>query len=287
MSGTTVTLTGTGVPVAHPATAGPGALVRCGPTALQFDAGRATTLRLAEAGVQPQDLTAVFITHQHSDHLTGLADVVLTRWLTRGVAPLPVVAPRGACTRFVERLLDVWDDDIAIRMTHTGRTDRPGYEVVGFEPTADPAVVWSEGEVRVSAVAVHHEPVTPSVAYRIDTPDGATVVSGDTRVCAEVAELARGAKVLVHEACRVDALRPFGPPGSDLGHVLDYHADSVALGELAKLAEVETLVLTHLIPPLRGPADADAFEADVRAGGFDGTVVVGRDLDTVPLSSDA
>ena len=91
----------------------------------------------------------------------------------------------------------------------------------------------------------------------------------------------------MHEACRVDALRPFGPPGSDLGHILDYHADTIALGELAKLAEVETLVLTHLIPPLRGPADADAFEADVRAGGFDGTVVVGRDLDTVALRSDA
>jgi ribonuclease Z len=281
----TITLTGTGVPVAHAGTAGPGALVQHGGTALQFDAGRATTLRLAEAGLQPEHLRALFITHHHSDHLTGLADVVLTRWLARDVAPLPIVAPDGACTRFVERLLDIWDDDIRVRMEHIGRRDRPTYEVVGFSPTDRPAVVWSEGDIAVSAVAVRHEPVTPSVAYRVDTPDGAIVISGDTRVCDEVLDLSRGAQVLVHEACRVDALRPFGPPGSDLGHVLDYHADSVALGKLAARADVETLVLTHLIPPLSGPDDAAAFEADVRAGGFDGAVVVGRDLDAVVLRS--
>ena len=58
--------------------------------------------------------------------------------------------------------------------------------------------------MRVLAVGVHHEPVPEAVAYRVETPDGVVVVSGDTRVCAEVEQLATGADVLVHEACRTD-----------------------------------------------------------------------------------
>jgi ribonuclease Z len=49
---------------------------------------------------------------------------------------------------------------------------------------------------------VHHEPVSPAVAYRVDTPDGAVVISGDTRVCDEVAESSEGTNVLVHEIVR-------------------------------------------------------------------------------------
>ena len=76
---TTVVLTGTGMPHAQPGRAGPGVMVRHGELVLQFDAGRATVLRLVEAGVRPGDVDAVFITHHHSDHLTGLVDLVFTR----------------------------------------------------------------------------------------------------------------------------------------------------------------------------------------------------------------
>jgi ribonuclease Z len=47
---TTITLTGTGVPHPSPGRAGAGVLVRHDDVALQFDAGRATVLRLTEAG---------------------------------------------------------------------------------------------------------------------------------------------------------------------------------------------------------------------------------------------
>jgi ribonuclease BN (tRNA processing enzyme) len=76
---TVVTLTGTGVPHPSPGRAGPGTLVRCGDTALQFDAGRGTVLRLAEAGCGLHELSAVFLTHVHSDHVVDLTDVVMTR----------------------------------------------------------------------------------------------------------------------------------------------------------------------------------------------------------------
>ncbi|MDE0188575.1 MAG: MBL fold metallo-hydrolase, partial [bacterium] len=65
---TSVTITGTGMPVPSPYRAGPGVLVQSHGVALQVDAGRATTMRLAALGVSPVDLDAVFVTHHHSDH---------------------------------------------------------------------------------------------------------------------------------------------------------------------------------------------------------------------------
>src|SRR6185312_15596326 len=109
-----------------------------------------------------------------------------------------------------------------------------------------PEPVWTsdDGSVRVLAVGVHHEPVPEAVAYRITTPAGVVVISGDTRVCAEVLELATGAHVVVHEACRVSALAPL-TAGTPFERIFDYHADTVALGELAAAAGVGHLVLTH------------------------------------------
>ena len=102
--------------------------------------------------------------------------------------------------------------------------------------------------MRVLAVAVHHEPVPEAVAYRVETPEGVVVVSGDTRVCTEVESLATGADVLVHEACRPTAMAPL-IAGTVFETIFSYHADTVALGAMAGRAGVPHVVLTHLIPP--------------------------------------
>jgi len=283
---TTVTLTGTGVPHPSPGRAGPGALVRCGDTALQFDAGRATVLRLVEAGCPPHRLSAVFLTHVHSDHVVGLPDLVMTRWVQgtlHPAPPLPVVAVAGLATEFAASMLDAYADDIAVRVEHVQEAP-PGVPVVGFELPTNPSEVWrsADGDVVVEAVAVHHEPVREAVAYRVTTPDGVVVISGDTRVCDEVRELADGADVLVHEACRARSMAPL-IAGTPFERIFDYHADTAALGGLAAAAGVGHLVLTHLIPPPGGPDDEAAFADEVTAGGFGGRLTVGHDLFTVTL----
>lgn len=283
---TTVTLTGTGVPHAAPGRAGAGVLVRHGKTALQFDAGRATVLRMIEAGVSPSDLTAVFVTHYHSDHVVDLADVVLTRWIQenlRPVGPLPVVVPEGHAHRFVQRMLEPYDDDIHVRREHTSNADLR-MDVRAFPPSPQPTTVWSsaDGSVTVDAVAVHHEPVEGAVAYRVTTPDGSVVISGDTRVCDEVFLMAAGADVLVHETCRKRAMAA-NIKGTAFENIFDYHSDSVVLGEHAQRHGIKHLLLTHLIPSPRTPEEALKFESDARAGGYTGKVTVGNDLTTVTL----
>lgn len=278
---TEVVLTGTGVPHPRPGVAGAGTLVRHGDVALQFDAGRSTVLRLMDAGTPPHALTAVFLTHAHSDHVVDLPDVAMTRWVQQQLhptGPLVVVAPEGVAARFVRRMLEPFDDDLALRVEHVGAQPIE-VDLRTFEVPSAPEVVWSydEGSVRVLAVAVHHEPVPEAVAYRVEAPDGVVVISGDTRVCDEVEQLSRGADLLVHEACRASAMAPL-IAGTVFETIFSYHADTVALGAMAARSGVPHVALTHLIPPPEAPDDAQAFAADLRAGGYEGTITVGEDL---------
>jgi ribonuclease Z len=84
----------------------------------------------------------------------------------------------------------------------------PRFDLTAFPVRPALQRIWqsADGTVTVDAVQVHHEPVTGAVAYRVRTPDAIIVISGDTVVCDEVAQIAAGADVLVHEACRATAL---------------------------------------------------------------------------------
>ena len=93
----TITLLGTGSPLPDPHRAGPATLVS---TALGehflVDTGRGVLMRLAAAGVGIDRISAVLLTHLHSDHITDLNDVITTRWvLTFEPTPLTIVGPPG------------------------------------------------------------------------------------------------------------------------------------------------------------------------------------------------
>jgi ribonuclease Z len=283
-----VTLTGTGVPIPHPLRAGGGVLVQTGGRSLQFDAGRATSMRLAALDVTAAMLDAVFLTHHHSDHLQGLDDLVFTRLTGRRVGSeqgtdggLPVIAPDGALRTFLQRFLDPWEDDLETRRITTGVDVGPPLNATFFGVSREPVVVWSRGDVRVLASAVQHEPVVPAVGYRVESPDGVVAISGDTRACPEMEALARDADVLVHEVMLSEEL--IGTPRESVMH---YHTDAEALGQLARSAGAKTLMLTHFIPaPDQIERGEERYADAVRRGGFEGELIVGTDLSSVSLGA--
>jgi ribonuclease Z len=282
---TTVTITGTGCPIPDPHRAGPGVLVRYGDLTLQFDVGRATVPRLAAADVWIPELGAVFVTHHHSDHLTGLTDLLLTRWVMRrdtATPTLPVIVPAGPAEQLVASLLDPWRDDLAARKAHTGRVDDPDYTVVPFAVTDTVTEVWRHDDVVVKAGPVRHQPLHPAVGYRVETPDGVVAITGDTLVCDEVGELVRGADVVVYEAMRFP---PIEALPEHRRFILDYHADTRLIGAQMAELEIPTLMLTHLIPPPSTDAERQAFVDDIRNAGYQGALMVADDLEAVQLGS--
>jgi len=184
--------------------------------------------------------------------------------------------------------------DINIRMREAGRADLTALVVpeeialppalaagpARVAPEMDPLVVTEDEHVRVTAVLVEHPPVFPSFAFRFDTDDGSIVISGDTAPCANLVALAHGADILVHAVLDDGA----GIPDEDEGwearqrerHLVEAHTTVSAAGRVAAEAGARKLVLTHFIPG----EDELPDEHWIRgvAGGFDGEVIVGRDL---------
>ena len=116
-------------------------------------------MRLAGAGVGPATLSALLITHLHSDHTWSFNDLLTTRWIGQFADdPFPVVGPPGTA-EFVDRSLAAMATDIGYRMDH--------HDDLNWEPACDVSEV-TEGPafqadgVRVTAAVVDHGVVRPA-----------------------------------------------------------------------------------------------------------------------------
>ena len=150
-----------------------------------------------------------------------------------------------------------------------------GYRVAVHE--VGPGVVYDSGNVRVTAIPVPHGSWKEAYGYRIDSPDRSVVISGDTRPSEALTAAARGVDVLVHEVYSEARLAPENRPGGEdwPQYMRAFHTSDVELGKIAAVAQPKLLILSHIIA--RGATDTELLAA-VRAGGFGGPVVVGKDL---------
>ena len=320
-----VTLTGTqsGPPVFN-GVAGPGTLVRygddannCGAVKLQFDAGRGTNMRLSQVGVLPGQLNAIFFTHMHSDHADGFADIIQLRWHFNSKGPkidavcsADAASPLGftiSCKKFVAHIGDAYLQSGEIAQRHSEDKDRLSggpaqlVNVITFEPTNEPQVVWSSGDVKVSAIRSTHIPGHAS--YRVDTPAGSVVIGGDAgndmlapprtaSTSDQVEKLAKGVDIIVHST-----MHPIMGPDRDSGMpppIFYHQSGATDLGAMAKRVGAKYLMLTHLGPSIGaerqgpwkvpgGPLTEADYRKAVEASGFTGNIVVGTDLASIQL----
>ncbi|WP_430297366.1 MBL fold metallo-hydrolase [Sinomonas sp. B1-1] len=252
------------------------------------DFGLGCTRQANAAGLRGQDLRAAFITHLHSDHVGELPAYLLWNWgrpvdgFTRDV---PVYGPGPQTSEMVSHLLAAFDYDIAIRIVDEGRPDlrrivRPvdielPADAAGGGPGSTPAMqpfeVYADENVTVTAILVEHPPVFPAFAFRFDTRYGSVVISGDTTECENVATLAAGADLLIHEAVNLAyfAARDFSP--EFLNHQQISHTTPAGVGRVARAAGVGHVVLSHLA----GVATDEEWAAGVAAE-FSGPITVAQ-----------
>lgn len=268
-----LTLLGTGGPLPDPDRAGPSSLVHAGGQTFLVDCGRGVVMRLAATGTATGALTAVLLTHLHSDHITDLNDLITTRWVTSFVpSPLHVIGPPGT-QDVVDGILASLRHDIGYRLAHHADLTWPA-PVEVTELTE--GTVCEAGDVRVVAAPTDHRPVRPTVAYRIEAAEHAVVLAGDTVPCEGLDRLCADADALVHTVIRPDQLRNLGI--QRLVDVCDYHSSVEQAADTAKRANVKTLVLTHCVPA-PAPGTEDEWRA-LAASVFAGEVLVPADLDS-------
>ncbi len=272
---TAVVLLGTGTPRPDPKASGPATAVLVGSRVFVVDAGPGTERQLAAAKLPIDGVTALFITHLHSDHTLGYPDLILTSWVMGRTKPFPVYGPRGL-QRMTDHLLAAFAEDIQIRTEGLEHESPNGYKVDVHEISA--GRVYQRDGVRVTAFPVLHGNWPLAFGYRFDTPDRSVVVSGDTRPCRALVEAAKGVDVLVHEVYPAGRLprSKNGKQSDDGRYMREFHTSDVELGALAKRIQPKLLVLSHIV---RMKASDSELLAGVRRGGFQGPVVVGHDLE--------
>lgn len=277
MSTTVITL-GTGSPIPHPDRAGPATVVSSGDAHVLFDCGRGVVMRLAGAGLGPAQLSAVWLTHLHSDHICDLGDVITTRWITTfAPTPLDVVGPVGTAAH-VSAVIASLGPDIGYRIAHhADLNDPPAVRIHEVGPGPVNAGVppgWS-----ITAAATDHRPVTPTLGFRVDTGSGVVAICGDTVPCDGLHDICADANTMVITAIRDDVIRSIGLPRLD--DICGYHCSVDAAADTAAAAGVATLVITHHVPA-PGPGDAEALTERIRTR-FVGDVVIANDLDRIEI----
>jgi ribonuclease BN (tRNA processing enzyme) len=273
--GATVVLLGTGMPRPDPAASGPATAVVVGNRVFLVDAGPGVERQLSAAHLPINGVTALFITHLHSDHTLGYPDLIFTSWVMGRKTPLQAYGPHGL-QKMTDHLIAAYAEDIRVRTEGLEHETPNGYEVAVHE--IRPGVVYDSAGVQVTAFPVQHGNWAEAYGYRFDTPHRSIVISGDTRPSETLANASRGVDVLVHEVYSAAHLKPEQRPGGEdwPKYMHEFHTSDVELGALAARMHPKLLVLTHIVR--MGASDGELLEG-IRSGGFTGRVVVGHDLD--------
>lgn len=293
---------GAGGPMPDPLRSGPCQAVIAGKSVFMVDAGSMGARNLVRMGIRPGGLTAILLTHYHSDHIDGLGEAMMLRW-TGGPAktPAPIYGPPG-----VEQVVAGFNAAYALddhyRTAHHGPDVVPPGGAGGVAHTftlpgaGEGTVVYEADGVKITAFAVDHAPATPAVGYRFDYGGRSLVLSGDTAPTPNLEAFAKGVDLLAHEALSPRLVAMLGEAATAAGrgnltHVMEdipgYHTTPADAAAIAARAGVRRLIFVHITPPLPNRLIHGIF-LDGVADAFDGPVDIARDglLLSLPAGSD-
>lgn len=290
-----VGLCGAGAPMPAADRSGPCVVVIAGRRLFVIDAGTGGVRTLARMGFQPGQIERVLLTHFHSDHIDGLGEMMLQRWVgNANASPLPVHGPEG-----VQSVVDGFNTAYALdkgyRVAHHGEEVAPstgfGGTAIQFALENGEATMLDDAGLTIKAFAVEHTPVEPAVGYRISYKGRTAVISGDTKTSAAVERQAQGVDLLVHEALSPELVGLIGAAANKGGRaniakimrdILDYHTTPEQAAEIASRAKARFLLLYHIVPPLPLSALEGPFLGRSREI-YQGPLSVGRDGDFVSM----
>ncbi|MBE9524845.1 MAG: MBL fold metallo-hydrolase [Chloroflexi bacterium] len=209
-------------------------------------------VRLLKAGLDFHQLTDLFLTHFHPDHVSGVPLLLMDMWLLERKTPLRIYGLQHTIER-IEKVMDLF-----------GWKDWPNFFPLTFHVLPESNMVLAmDDDFRIYTSPVNH--LIPTIGMRIEVIENGKILaySCDTSPCSSVDELASGADVLIHEAT-----------GESLGHSSAFQA-----GEAAEKAQAKSLYLIHynVDPNIYSHLTAEAKQA------FDGPVFLAEDFLEIDL----
>lgn len=287
-----LTLLGTGTPTPSLKRMCSGYVLEVGSDVIVFDHGFGAHHRLLEAGIEPTRVTHFFCSHLHYDHMGDYPRLLLTRW-DQGAGRIPdlkVYGPpplKAASDALFAEGGAFWPD-LTARTEHmcsvslyharggTGTRAKPSPEVAEMRPNE---VIQGNGWTVKAVGVAHFGPQLISYGFRLDSPEGSFVYSGDSGPCASMERLSEGCDVLVH-MCHYLSGTALCPEFAEscMGHL--------ELAELGRKAGVKTIVLTHVTEQIDQPGIRERVLREMSAI-YPGNLIFGEDLMEIPFSGPA
>jgi ribonuclease BN (tRNA processing enzyme) len=286
-----IRLLGTGTPTPSLRRMCSGYVVEIGDAVILFDHGFGAHHRLLEAGIPATRITHLFLSHLHYDHCGDYPRLVLTRW-DQGAGLIPELKVYGPppLQEMTDRLFGpqgAFDPDIVSRVRHdislslyvarggTLPRERPVPSVIEVR-SGDTVSDGNDWSVEVAAVN-HVQPYLACYGFRLNTPEGSFVYSGDSGPSTGMRKLAKDCDVLVH-MCHYISGTAYNTAFAEgcMGHK--------ELAQLAQEAGVRNLVATHITEQFDKPGMREHAIAEITRI-YKGNLFFGEDLMVIPAKA--
>lgn len=216
-----------------------------------FDLGPGSLRNLRISGLNPENLSTVFISHCHADHISDLVPFLWAIQIDGRKTPLHVYGPQGF-SRIFQKLLEC---------TCTAN------DFFKFPLTISELDFGQRAEKVQTCETIH---AVPTLAFRIESLGKSICYSADTTYCPSVVELARNVDLLVHEATFLEDQLNIAQ--------LTKHSTARMAGRAGKEAHAKRLALFHIPPPNEHRENEFHSEA---MDAYGNEIQIGTDLATI------
>jgi len=273
---TKLILLGTGTPFADPTKSGPSLAIVVNNTSYIVDCGPGVVRRAAEASklgfpsLEAAQLKTLFITHLHSDHTIGLADIILTPAVLDRNAPIRIYGPVGS-KKMTDDLMSAYKEDIAIRINGLEKGDAIAYQVYTNE--IKEGQIYKDSNLTVTAFNVQHGQWDNAFGFVFQTKDKKIVISGDCTYSENLIKYAKDCDILVHEVYSDAGLKKRTQRWQDYHST--FHTSTYQLADIANQVKPKLLILNH---QLTFGTSLQSLLDELKSK-YAGPVVNGADLD--------
>ena len=281
---------GSGGPINNPERVASSIAIIAGGQLVLFDVGPGSYRNLDLLRLPSENLTAVFLTHYHSDHIGDLGEANMLSWVAGREHPLEVYGPEGV-QKVVKGFELAYELDTGYRIAHHGEevlTLEKGKMVANpivLENPDDRILCYDKNGLMIYAFLGAHPPIAPAFGYRIEYKGNIVIITGDTLKTDNLVKHCEDADILFSEAISYTMINNIMHSAEEqnnyrfakiLKDIQDYHMEPVMAAELAKEANVKRLVIVHITPPLTNEKVESLYIKGVSEI-FQGEIEIGKD----------